>query len=184
MTARPATVPDRDAGAASFSFLDACRRTLRPLSPFEYATPRADQQPRVDVPSRRGRRTVRKLHPLSEKSNVYGKRPEHRDLATELALGGGHMSLLTKQDGSAFDSNGRSEWFAAPSIRPCFPMNASCTACVMHGLRQAAARALAEVGCTQTRSPLSPAIGRSPRSSDIQGGVGPETYGHGRDPPA
>jgi hypothetical protein len=31
--------------------------------------------------------------------------PEHRDLAAELALGGGHMSLLTKADGSAFDSN-------------------------------------------------------------------------------
>ena len=29
--------------------------------------------------------------------------PEHRDLATELAYGG-HMSLLTKPDGSAFDS--------------------------------------------------------------------------------
>jgi hypothetical protein len=39
--------------------------------------------------------------------------PLHRDLAAELAIGGGgHMSLLTKPDGRAFNSNSLGIWFA------------------------------------------------------------------------
>jgi len=37
---------------------------------------------------------------------------EHRDLAADLATGGEHMSLLTKADGSAFDGDSLSQWFA------------------------------------------------------------------------
>jgi integrase len=70
--------------------------------------------------------------------------PEHRDLAAELALGvAGHMSVLTKPDGSAFDADWLSQWFADAIAKAGLPEE-----CVMHGLRKTAARALAEVGCT------------------------------------
>jgi integrase len=69
--------------------------------------------------------------------------PEHRDLAAELALGNGHMSLLTRQGGSAFDSNLLGIWFAEAIEEAGLP-----DACVMHGLRKTAARMLAEVGCS------------------------------------
>jgi integrase len=69
--------------------------------------------------------------------------PEHRDLAAELALGGGHMSLLTKQDGSAFDSTSLGLWFAEAIDAAGLP-----DACVMHGLRKTAARMFAEAGCS------------------------------------
>jgi hypothetical protein len=68
----------------------------------------------------------------------------HRDLAAELAVGdGGHMSLLTKSDGSAVDANSLGIWFADAIGRA-----GLAEACVMHGLRKTAARALAEAGCT------------------------------------
>jgi integrase len=53
------------------------------------------------------------------------------------------MSLLTKPDGSAFDANSLGIWFADAIERAGLP-----EACVMHGLRMTAARALAEAGCT------------------------------------
>ena len=53
------------------------------------------------------------------------------------------MSLLTKPDGSAFDSNGLGIWFAEAIEEAGLP-----DACVMHGLRKTAARMLAEVGCS------------------------------------
>jgi integrase len=69
--------------------------------------------------------------------------PEHRDLAAELARGGGHMSLLTKPDGGAFDSKSLGAWFADAIEEAGLP-----EACVMHGLRKTAARMLAEAGCS------------------------------------
>jgi integrase len=69
--------------------------------------------------------------------------PEHRDLAAELALGNGHMSLLTRADGSAFDADALGHWFADAIEDAGLP-----DACVMHGLRKTAARMLAEVGCS------------------------------------
>jgi integrase len=68
---------------------------------------------------------------------------EHRDLTAELAFVGGQMSLLTKSDGSAFDSGSLGLWFADAIEQAGLP-----DACVMHGLRKTAARMLAEVGCT------------------------------------
>jgi hypothetical protein len=68
---------------------------------------------------------------------------EHRDLAIELALGGGHMCLLTEQDGGAF-TTGEASGLPAPSIRPAFPMSA----CAWPG--QGGRTTLAEVGCTPT----------------------------------
>jgi integrase len=70
--------------------------------------------------------------------------PEHRDLTAELALGSGHMSLLTRADGRAFDSNSLGLWFAHAIELAGLP-----DACVMHGLRKTAARMLAEVGCSE-----------------------------------
>jgi integrase len=68
---------------------------------------------------------------------------EHRDLAAELALGNGHMSLPTRADGRAFDGNTLSMWFAEAIEEANLP-----DACVMHGLRKTAARMLAEAGCS------------------------------------
>jgi integrase len=53
------------------------------------------------------------------------------------------MSLLTKADGSAFDSNSLGIWFADAIDQAGLP-----EACVMHGLRKTAARMLAEAGCS------------------------------------
>jgi integrase len=69
--------------------------------------------------------------------------PLHRDLAAELALGGRHMSILTKPDGSAFDSTSLGVWFADAIEAAGLP-----DACVLHGLRKTAARMLAEAGCS------------------------------------
>jgi integrase len=68
--------------------------------------------------------------------------PLHRDLAAELALGGEHMSYLTRADGSAFDSNSLGIWFAGAIEQAGLHEE-----CVLHGLRKTAARMLAEVGC-------------------------------------
>jgi integrase len=69
--------------------------------------------------------------------------PEHRALAAELARGTGQMSLLTKADGSGFDGDSLSMWFADAIDQAGLP-----DACVMHGLRKTPARMLAEVGCS------------------------------------
>jgi len=69
--------------------------------------------------------------------------PLHRDLAAELALGGRHMSLLTRPDGSGFDSHTLGVWFGDAIEEAGLP-----DACVMHGLRKTAARMLAESGCS------------------------------------
>jgi integrase len=69
--------------------------------------------------------------------------PAHRDLVAELATGKPHMSLLTKADGSSFDNESLSMWFAAAINQGGLPKT-----CVLHGLRKTAARMLAEVGCS------------------------------------
>ncbi len=70
--------------------------------------------------------------------------PLHYDLATELALGGGgHMSFLTRTDGSAFSGRHLSDWFA-----DAIKQAGLADTCVLHGLRKTAARMLAEAGCT------------------------------------
>lgn len=69
--------------------------------------------------------------------------PLHRGLAAELALGGQHMSFLTKSDGSAFSGRRLGVWFADAIEQAGLPRS-----CVLHGLRKTAARMLAEVGCS------------------------------------
>jgi hypothetical protein len=75
--------------------------------------------------------------------------PEHRDLTEELARGGGHMSLLTKPDGSAFDAISLNQWFADAIQDAGLP-----DACVLHGLRKTAARILAEARLQRPRDRL------------------------------
>ena len=80
---------------------------------------------------------------IQEKTGAELWIAEHLDLAAELALGGEHMSLLTKSDGSAFDGNSLSPWFAGAIEETGLPDE-----CVLHGLRKTAARMLAEAGCS------------------------------------
>jgi integrase len=69
---------------------------------------------------------------------------EHSELAAELARGEqGHMSLLTKKDGSSFDGESLSRWMAEAIADAELPDD-----CVMHGLRKVAARDLADAGCS------------------------------------
>ena len=81
---------------------------------------------------------------VQEKTGAELWIPEHRDLAAELARGEqGHMSLLTRRDGSAFDPKALGLWFADAIDKAELPDD-----CVLHGLRKTAAKALAEAGCT------------------------------------
>ena len=80
---------------------------------------------------------------VQEKTGAELWIPEHRDLAAELAIGGEHMSFLTKADGSAFGGDSLSPWFADAIDQAGLPDDL-----VLHGLRKTAARTLAEVGCS------------------------------------
>lgn len=70
--------------------------------------------------------------------------PEHRELAAELARGEQHMSLLTTSEGKAFDPVYFGAWFADAIDDAGLPDD-----CVLHGLRKAAARKLADAGCSE-----------------------------------
>jgi hypothetical protein len=70
---------------------------------------------------------------------------EHRELTAELARGEqGHLSLLVREDGSGFDGESLSPWFADAIEAAGLPDD-----CVMHGLRKVAASDLADAGCTE-----------------------------------
>ena len=69
--------------------------------------------------------------------------PEHCTLKAELGTTGPHMSLLVSARGAGFTSDDLSKWFAEAIDQAGLPV-----ACKMHGLRKAAAKTLAEVGCT------------------------------------
>lgn len=80
---------------------------------------------------------------VQEKTGAELWIPEHLDPAAELAIDGEHMSFLTKPDGSAFDGESLSPWFADAIEEAGLPDE-----CVLHGLRKTAARMLAEAGCS------------------------------------
>jgi integrase len=83
--------------------------------------------------------------------------PEHRELAAELSRGdAGHMSLLTTSQGKAFDPVYFGAWFADAIDAAGLPED-----CVLHGLRKAAARRLAEAGCSTEE--IKSVTGQSPR---------------------
>jgi integrase len=95
--------------------------------------------------------------------------PELQELAAELARGEqGHMSLLTKPDGSGFDGKALSGWFAGAIDAAGLPED-----CVLHGLRKLTAKMLAEagnsphlIGAITGHSPQSPEITRYTRAAD------------------
>lgn len=71
--------------------------------------------------------------------------PEHPDLTHELSLGWHeHDSMLTTTEGNPFDPVYFGAWFADAIDAADLPDD-----CVLHGLRKAAARTLADAGCTE-----------------------------------
>jgi hypothetical protein len=95
--------------------------------------------------------------------------PELKALTAELARGeAGHMSLLTKADGSSFDGESLSPWFATAIEKAGLPDD-----CVLHGLRKLAAKIMAEAECSPHligsitgHGPQSPEIVRYTRAAD------------------
>jgi site-specific recombinase XerD len=110
-----------------------------------YMLARYTGQRRTDIATMtRAHRKNGVIRVVQQKTGVEVDIPEHRDLRAELARGDlGHMSLLTRADGSAFDGKALGQWFAEAIDAAGLPDD-----CVMHGLRKTAARSLAEVGCT------------------------------------
>jgi len=118
----------------------------------------------------RAHRTGGFIHVVQEKTGKELEIPELQQLTAELARGEqGHMSLLTKPDGSAFrNGNDLSPWFAAAIEAAELP-----DACVLHGLRKLTAKTLAEAGCSAHligsvtgHEPNSPEIVRYTRQAD------------------
>jgi hypothetical protein len=110
------------------------------------------------------------IHVVQEKTGKELDIPELQQLKAELARGEqGHMSLLTKPDGSAFrDGADLSPWFAAAIEEAGLPDD-----CVLHGLRKLTAKTLAEAGCSAHligsitgHEPSSPEIVRYTRQAD------------------
>ena len=107
--------------------------------------------------------------PKQEKTGKELFIPVLQDLVAELARGeAGHMSFLTKADGSSFDGESLSPWFAEAIDKAGLPDD-----CVMHGLRKTAAKMLAEAGCSPHQmgsitghDPQSPEIVRYSRAAD------------------
>jgi enterobacteria phage integrase len=95
--------------------------------------------------------------------------PELQLLTAELARGeAGHMSLLTKADGGAFDGESLSPWFA-----DAIDAAGLTDDCVLHGLRKTAAKMFAEADCSPHligsitgHDPTSPEIVRYTRAAD------------------
>ena len=85
------------------------------------------------------------IHVRQQKTGKTLAIREHHQLTAELARGEhGHMSLLVREDGSSFDGESLSPWFAEAIEAAGLPDD-----CVMHGLRKVAARDLADAGCTE-----------------------------------
>jgi integrase len=102
-------------------------------------------QRRGDV-LRIGRQHIRNgaLSVRQEKTGTALVIPVHPELARILAATPiGHLTFLTTRNGGAFRSDGFSEQFRRWCTAAGLPDH-----CVFHGLRKAAARRLAEAGCT------------------------------------
>jgi integrase len=84
------------------------------------------------------------LHVRQQKTGEELRLPIHADLAAELPTEAGHLVFLTTEAGAAFKSgNGFYNKFKGWCTQAGLPTNLS-----PHGLRKAAARRLAEAGCT------------------------------------
>jgi integrase len=101
-------------------------------------------QRRSDV-IRMGRQNIRNglLHIRQQKTGIELAIPIHRALATIIAeTPADHLTFLTTQYGGPFSETGFSHWFREQCDK------AGLQHCSAHGLRKAAARRLAEAGCT------------------------------------
>lgn len=102
-------------------------------------------QRRSDV-IRMGRQHVRNgvLHVKQVKTGAVVEIPIHTELQAAIdAVKGEHLTYLTTRDGAAFTAAGFTNWF-----RDCCNEAGLPKGCSPHGLRKAAARRLAEAGCT------------------------------------
>src|SRR5262249_55517306 len=83
------------------------------------------------------------LHVRQEKTGVELAIPIHPELAAVIAARpSGHLTFLTTRFGRPFEGSGFSHWFRDACDQAGLPH------CSSHGLRKAAARRLAEAGCT------------------------------------
>jgi integrase len=83
------------------------------------------------------------LHVKQEKTGTELIIPVHPDLAVILAAGPrDHLTFVTTRQGGPFQGSAFSRWFRQQCDRAGLPH------CSAHGLRKAAARRLAEAGCT------------------------------------
>ena len=83
------------------------------------------------------------LHVKQEKTGVELAIPVHPDLAALIAATpSGHLTYLTTTIGSPFAATTFTHWFRRECNKARLPH------CSAHGLRKAAARRLAEAGCT------------------------------------
>jgi integrase len=83
------------------------------------------------------------LHVKQEKTGVELAIPVHPDLAAIIvAAPRGHLTFVTTRQGGPFQSSAFSRWFREQCDKAGLPH------CSAHGLRKAAARRLAEAGCT------------------------------------
>ena len=101
-------------------------------------------QRRGDV-IRLGRQHIRDgvLHVRQQKTGIELAIPIHAKLATIIAeIPANHLTLLTTQTGKPFSAAGFGNWFRDRCDDAGLPH------CAAHGLRKAAARRLAEAGCT------------------------------------
>ena len=92
-----------------------------------------------------GRQHIRDgiVHVRQQKTGIELAIPIHATLATIIAEApADHLTLLTTQTGKPFSAAGFGNWF-----RDCCN-GAGLSHCSAHGLRKAAARRLAEAGCT------------------------------------
>jgi integrase len=83
------------------------------------------------------------LHIKQEKTGAELAIPLHPELATIIASApSGHLTFLTTKSGRSFEASTFSHWFRDQCDEAGLPH------CSAHGLRKAAARRLAEAGCT------------------------------------
>src|SRR5262245_41949949 len=83
------------------------------------------------------------LHVKQEKTGAVLAIPMHHELEAIIAsTRSGHLTFLTTARGGPLSASGFSHWFRKECDRAGLPN------CSAHGLRKAAARRLAEAGCT------------------------------------
>jgi integrase len=83
------------------------------------------------------------LYVRQQKTGIELAIPLHPTLATAIAeMAADHLTLLTTQTGKPFSAAGFGNWFRDRCNEARLPH------CSAHGLRKAAARRLAEAGCT------------------------------------